>query len=62
MSSLFYLLKFRIIKKGEFLIHGVMDKKNGILEMFRSSGQKEWCLFLAVSSNFIQTYCFCFVK
>ena len=41
---------------------GVMDKKNGILEMFRSSGQKEWCLFLAVSSNFIQTYYFCFVK
>jgi len=40
----------------------LLDKKNGILEMFRSSGQKEWCLFLAVSSNFKQAYYFCFVK
>jgi len=24
---------------------GVMDKKNGILRVFCSCGQKEWCLF-----------------
>jgi len=41
---------------------GVMDKKNGILEMFRSSGQKEWCLFSWAISVFMATFYFYFVN
>jgi hypothetical protein len=50
------------IVDGKLKNLGVMDKKNGILEMFRSSGQKEWCLFLTVTSTFITTYYFYNIK
>jgi uncharacterized membrane protein len=61
-ASIFILPGIGLLLFTGITIIGVMDKKNGILEMFCSSGQKEWCLFLTVTSTFITTYYFYNIK